>query len=262
MSLRFSIITVTFDAAKVLQYTADSLWAQQGADVEFIVMDGGSRDGTQDMVKAWGDRVDVFVSEKDGGIFDAMNKAVARASGDVVYFLNADDAFVDGQVLADVARAFEDDPSLDLVYGNVIARAGQTDRRAIYDWITPRTIFYGDLCHQCVFARRSLFLRHGLFDTRLNTDGDYEWLLRVFHAGARSKYVDRDIAFFAAGGFHTQNAQAHAVQRLGIQRRYRSAWRLKWGTLMLRVHLKLRKWMGAPISPLHIEDTSDKGRSA
>ena len=104
-SRTFSIITVCFNAIQTLPATAASLAAQRGADYEWVVVDGASTDGTAEWVRAQGDAVSRFVSEKDGGIYDAMNKAVSMARGEWGYFLNADDRLADPEVLAEWARS-------------------------------------------------------------------------------------------------------------------------------------------------------------
>ena len=247
MSTRFSIITVCYNAAGCIRPTMDSLVSQSGADIEYIVVDGASKDGTQDIVRSYGERVSTFVSEKDKGIFDAMNKGISLATGDVLFFLNADDVFCDPAVLRDVAAQFDADPSLELVYGNiVVTRDGHKHPRRFH-WVTPRNIYYGDLCHQAVFARRSVFQRLGAFNLSMPTDADYDWLLRVFHSGARTRYIDRDICFFADGGFHTQNQARHEAERWAIKTRFRAPWRVWLGYWALRVELKLRKMRGESI---------------
>ena len=119
-TIKVSVITVCFNAAPTIERTIRSVCSQTGANVEYIVVDGGSTDGTLEILGRHAGRIDRLVSEKDEGIFDAMNKGIGLSSGDVVYFLNADDYFVDARVLADVARAFEEDPARAFVYGNVV----------------------------------------------------------------------------------------------------------------------------------------------
>ena len=252
MATTFSIITVCYNAAKCIEPTIASLSAQTWPSIDFVVVDGNSKDGTQAIVRRHAERVSTFVSEPDQGIFDAMNKGTRLAKGDVLFFLNADDAFCDPTVLADVARAFEADPSLDLVFGNVIHTNGQGAfqgrRRHSFHWINERNIYFGDLCHQAVFARRQLFERVGGFDLRYPINADYDWLQQVFQSGARYRYIDRDICTFAEGGFHMQNPEKLHRERWSIKCKYHPAWRVWLGYWTLRVNLKLRKLRGEHIS--------------
>lgn len=245
---RISIVTVCYNAAGCIEPTMASVFSQTWPNVEYVIVDGNSRDGTQGIVQRHAGRIDTFVSEPDKGIFDAMNKGIGLAQGDVLFFLNADDAFCDPQVLSDVAKCFAADPALDLVYGNVVHTAGVQRRKHSFHWVTPRNIHFGDLCHQAVFARRRLFDRIGGFDLAYPINADYDWLLRAFSTGVRSQYLDRDITYFAEGGFHMQQGRAHDKERQAIKRKYHPAWRVWLGYWLLRVELKLRKWQGQAIS--------------
>jgi len=243
---RVSVITVCFDAMTVLPRTTASLRAQQDApSVEWVVVDGGSTDGSVDWLAA--QQPDVFVSEPDGGIYDAMNKAIALARGEWLFFLNAGDAFADARVLADVTSAMDAAPAAEIVYGDVMYFGERGERRHRFHWLTRRRLLFGDLCHQAVFSRRSLYLRHGLYDLRLRWNADFDWFLRVFRAGALLKYIPRDIARFHDAGSHVQHAERTLVERNLVRQRVLPLpiWRL--GNWALRVELKLRRLAGQEI---------------
>jgi glycosyltransferase involved in cell wall biosynthesis len=242
-----SVITVCYNAASLIERTIASVEEQTHADIEYIVVDGGSKDGTQDIVRRHAARIARFTSEKDAGIFDAMNKGVAMATGDFVFFLNADDVFCDKDVVADIAAAAVAEPDRDLFYGNVMYASASRVRRRSFHWVTGRNIFFGDLNHQAVFARRQLFDKLGAFDLSYPINADYDWLLRVFHSGARARYIDRDISVFAEGGFHMQHAEKREAERLTIKHKYNPSWRRWLGYWMLRVDLKVRKLKGQSI---------------
>ena len=242
-----SVITVCYNAASVIQRTIASVEEQTHPDIEYIVVDGGSKDGTQDIVRSHSLRIARFTSEKDAGIYDAMNKGVAMATGDFLFFLNADDVFCDKNVIADIAAAATAEPGADILYGNVMYASASQVRRRSFHWVTPRNIFFGDLNHQAVFARRQLFQSIGGFDLSYPINADYDWLLRVFHSGARARYVDRDISVFAEGGFHMQHAAKREAERLTIKDKYNPSWRRWLGYWALRVDLKLRKLKGQSI---------------
>ena len=193
--MRISVITVCFNAAETIDKTMRSVATQSYPNLEHIVIDGASTDHTLEIVNRYADRIARLVSEKDGGIFDAMNKGIDCASGDVVYFLNADDSLVDDKVLQDVARAFEEDGSRMLVYGNVILKGGPSGvrnfparafrRRSISEFL------HNSFCHQAVFVRRSLFTRLGKFDGQYRYSADYEWIIRAFKANTGIAAKDR-----------------------------------------------------------------------
>lgn len=236
-----SVITVCLNCVDTLPATVESLHRQTWPWREWVVMDGGSQDGTQSVISNSAERPARFVSQKDKGIYDAMNKALALATGDVVYFLNADDALYDANVLADVAREFKADSDLDFLFGSIVIRKPNTRIHKRYGYINRWTLPFEDLCHQAVFARRSLFQRVGTFDLQWRTSADYDWFLRVYSKGGRVKYIDRRVATFAAGGFHATNAKALADERRALRLRYMSPLSLTAGSFVSRVAHKASK---------------------
>ena len=117
--MKVSLITVCFNAAEHIATALESVSAQRGVDVEHLVLDGASTDGTQEIVRRHAEPWRTLVSEPDRGIYDAMNKGLARASGDVIGTLNADDFFAGPDALATVLRAFETEPQLEAVWGDL-----------------------------------------------------------------------------------------------------------------------------------------------
>jgi glycosyltransferase involved in cell wall biosynthesis len=115
-----SIITASLDAVAHIDLAIGSVAAQTYPYIQHVIIDGGSTDGTLEIIQRNQDRIDYFVSEPDRGIYDAMNKGISAASGDILYFLNPDDRFCDDRVVQDVASVFESDPSLEVVYGNLV----------------------------------------------------------------------------------------------------------------------------------------------
>lgn len=227
----FSIITVCYNSAATLPATAASLRVQTNRDYEWIVVDGASSDDTAALARASGIAEQRVLSEPDRGIYDAMNKGIALAQGEYVHFLNSDDRFSDADVLADVARALRESPPVDLLYGDVIyvAANGRTRRRFAH--INRYTLLTEDLCHQAVFARRQLFDRIGGFDLAFRWNADYDWLIRAFRAGVRSRCMARAICDFYVGGAHTSDPSAHVAERRRVRERYVPSALL--GTLLL-----------------------------
>ncbi|KAF3998161.1 glycosyltransferase family 2 protein [Glaciimonas immobilis] len=243
---RFSIITVCYNALTVLPDTLASLKGQSFDDYEWIVVDGASNDGTLDWLTI--QSPDIFVSEPDKGIYDAMNKGIAMATGDWLFFLNAGDRFADSGVLHDIAAAIDAANVLatppELVYGDVIYFGMQGQRRKRFNWLTRHRLIFGDLCHQAAFAARPLFANLGNFDISLRYNADFDWFVRVFKAQKPLLYVPRDIALFHDAGTHVTNHVSCESERDGVRARYcpRPKWVL--GHLLLRVELKLRRMFG------------------
>lgn len=243
---RFSVITVSYNAMQVLPATVESLRKQSCKDYEWVVVDGASTDGAATWLAQQVPKY--FVSEPDTGIYDAMNKAVAAATGDWLFFLNAGDRFADDGVLASVAA--EIDSAIgqgavpDVVYGDVVYFGELGSHRKRFNWLTRRNLVYGDLCHQATFVRRALFARHGGFDTTLRYNADFDWFLRVFKAGASLQYLRRDIALFHDGGAHVVNHGRSEAERNSVRARYcaRPQWLL--GHWALRCELRLRRLLG------------------
>lgn len=242
-----SVITVCFNASKVLPPTVASLRAQDAPSIEWVVVDGASTDGSADWLRA--QQPDHFLSEPDAGIYDAMNKAIDLATGDWLFFLNAGDALADADALADVAAVLRQlgDSGPDMLWGDVLYTGARGTRRRRFHWVTRRRLLFGDLCHQAVFVRRSLVLQLGKFDASLRYNADFDWFLRAFRSGAQLQYLHRDIALFDDAGAHVQAAARSEAERDVVRARYLPLplWRI--GNLALRVELKLRRLAGQEI---------------
>lgn len=242
MSPAFSVVTVCRNSADVLPQALASLKAQTVADREWVVVDGASSDSTPDIVRTSGEPRINLISEPDTGIYHAMNKGWRLAKGDIVYFLNSDDALLDADVLASVAGMFTADPSLDLVVGEVVYRFG--DGRLIrrsYSHLNAHSLLVEDLCHQAVFARRSLFDRIGGFNESFRINADYDWLIRVFRSGARIGWLAQPVAYFSTGGAHMHDPALLAAERSAVRLQYLNRFELSVGTLVSRAVHRLHR---------------------
>lgn len=233
--MKFSIVTVCWNSAAVLPRALASLRAQTCRDYEWVVVDGASTDSTMEIVRGFDAAPVVSVSEPDKGIYDAMNKGVRMASGEYVFFLNSDDALHDPNVLADVARVLALQPAADLLYGNVVYAYPSHKVLRTFAHINGLTLPFEDLCHQAAFARRALFDSVGTFDARFQLNADYDWLIRVFRSGARTRWIDRRVAQFTVGGAHAQDARKLADERRQVRLQYLSPLALLLGDLARRV---------------------------
>lgn len=198
-----SVVTAVFNRAATLPQALSSVQAQQGVRIQHVVIDGASTDGSLELLRAQGERIAVLVSEPDEGIYHALNKGLARATGDIVGFLHSDDAYAHDRVLARVVAAFED-PAVEAAYGDldyVTAdasrvlrrwRSGPYDRRRLArGWMPP---------HPTFFARRAVYERLGAFDTDFRIAADYDWLLRVLGSGVQPAYVPEVLVKMRWGG--------------------------------------------------------------
>ena len=197
--IKFSIITVVYNARNTIEKTINSVLNQNYENTEYIIIDGGSTDGTIDVIQKYKDRLAVFVSEKDRGIFDAMNKGVGYASGDVIGFINSDDWY-NNDVFSKINESFmiKDFDILCGSFQNVINGEMATIEKASKPDDRIRVFF--PYCHQAIFAKRYLFNKVGLFDLKYRLGADYNWVLRCYLNGAVIKTTDIIIAYFSKNG--------------------------------------------------------------
>lgn len=206
--MKISIITVVFNAAGTIADTLESVAGQTHAEVEHIVVDGASTDGTLEMIQRHGKHIAQLVSEPDQGIYDAMNKGLALASGEVVGFLNADDVYANNRVLGRVSEIMARD-DLDALFGDAEfvspARPDQPLRRYRSERFRPERIAWGWMpAHPTLFLRRQVYERFGLFRTDYRIAGDFELVARMFHGDTlKYRYVPEVLVRMRTGGVST-----------------------------------------------------------
>lgn len=238
----FSLITVCYNAEASIASALQSAREQNCRDFENVVVDGASTDGTLAVVRQFDDLPLVISSEPDKGIYDAMNKGIARAQGEVLYFLNADDRLHDPEVLSRVMQVFHRHPEVDLVWGNVVYdRPDGTSEHRTFGHIHPRNLVFLDLNHQGAFARRRLFERIGNFNTDYRINADYDWFLRALRTGAAWRYEDTDIARFHTGGAHARNVQKLRDERHAVRMQYIRPLPYRIGALAHNLRHKVRR---------------------
>lgn len=242
---RISVICVCLNASETIRNTLESVRAQK-CSLELIVIDGGSDDATLDIVKEYDDIVGVLVSEPDGGIYDAMNKGIQLARGDILYFLNADDTFADDRVVADALDVLTNDSRLDLLFGDVIYITPNGPYLRRYEHVDARNLIYGDLCHQAVFTRRRLYEKFGMFSLDYPINADFEWFLRVFRADIKFQYIQRTIAHFKSDGWHTKDPKSFVRERMEVKFEYAYPLNYLIGEYLYRARRKLRALSGHP----------------
>jgi glycosyltransferase involved in cell wall biosynthesis len=216
--MKISIITVCYNSAATIGRAMQSVLSQNYPDVEYIIIDGGSTDGTVEIIQQYR-RVAHFVSEKDEGIYDAMNKGIALATGDVVGILNSDDLYADNNVLSVVMEAFADG-AIDAVYGDIAYFHKKTPSAFFRHWkagtFSAAKMRNGWMPpHPAFFVRRTWYKEYGDFRLDFGTAADYELLLRFMLAHIRMKYLNRTFVYMQAGGASGKNFAAR-----------RNAWRL------------------------------------
>jgi len=203
--MKISVITVCFNSARTIAETLLSVVEQSHPDIEHIVIDGGSRDDTLVVIAATPNRITHLVTEPDRGIYDAMNKGLALATGEIVGFLNSDDVYGDENCLADIARVFEKE-DVDACYGDVQFVAADDTTRTVRYWraglYRPGSLERGWMPpHPTFYARRSFYQEFGGFDLGYGLQADFEMAIRLLKDGRlRMKYLPRRLVRMRMGG--------------------------------------------------------------
>ena len=254
--MKISVITVTWNSAATVADTLASVNAQTHPDVEQIIVDGGSTDATLAIVKAEGKRVGTVVSERDKGIYDAMNKGLKLARGDVIGLLNSDDFLASPEVLATIAEAFAD-PAIDAVYGDLCyVRQHDTSQVVRYwrsgpfrpgafarGWAPPHPTFY---------VRRELYERFGGFDLVYSLAADFELMVRFLEVHhVRVRYLPQVLVSMRMGGASNKSLR-------NVVRGNREIWRAlhhhglagpMLGWVVHKAFLRSRQFLSRPSPP-------------
>lgn len=243
--MKISVITVCYNSATTIGDALRSVAAQTHPDLEHIVIDGGSKDGTQDVIRQNGARVAQFVSEKDKGIYDAMNKGLARATGDVVCFLNSDDFYATPEALSIVAREMRDE-SIDALFGDVAfidpANPEKIIRRYRSDRFTPKSLAWGWMpAHPASFIRRAVYETEGGFKTDYRIAADFEFVARTFGKKPyRFRHVAEVFVKMRVGGVSTGGLKSKLVLNREVLRACReNGIRTSMARILMKYPLKL-----------------------
>lgn len=208
MKTRFSIITVCYNASATIRETIASVLGQTYQELEYIVVDGKSLDGTVEILQSITDKRLTFVSEKDSGIYDAMNKGLKMAGGDYLIFLGADDTFYGENTLERVAAKLTD--GNDVVYGDVILKK----RQRLYNGAFTRwTWGHRNISHQCIFYPKSVYTRYQ-YNEMFKSVADWDYNLRLLIDGIRFTYIGETICNFNDNDGLSSNSKDHAFLKV------------------------------------------------
>ncbi|MBJ6724079.1 glycosyltransferase family 2 protein [Geomesophilobacter sediminis] len=196
---RFSVVTVCRNSAETVRQTVESVLAEIRAQDEYLVIDGGSTDGTLDILRSFGSGIDQLISEPDGGIADAFNKGIRLAKGEIIALVNSDDRLLPG-AFRRVAEFYEAHPKVDVVHGDVLLHEAGCVKRLKPSgcwWYPWRLVLFN---HPATFVRRSVYEAHGLFDPTLSIAMDVDIFLRWSRAGVAIAYLAEPLVAMHAGG--------------------------------------------------------------
>lgn len=215
--MTISIITATYNSAATLRDTFESVLMQTHEDIEYWVIDGGSQDDTISIIKEYEKKFQGrlhWISEPDKGIYDAMNKGIMRATGDVVGILNSDDFFTSNDVLEFVAANIKD---VDAVYGDIhFVRPGDLGKCVRYyssKNFRPWALRFGYMpAHPSFYAKREVFEKYGLYELDYKIASDFDMMVRLFYKNRISaRYIAKDFVTMRTGGVST-NSLANRIQ--------------------------------------------------
>ncbi|RYU93749.1 glycosyltransferase family 2 protein [Emticicia agri] len=246
--MKISIVTAAYNSAATIRDTIESVLSQDYPDIEYIVADGASKDGTVDILKSYGDRIK-WISEKDGGIFYAMNKGVEMATGDAVGIIGSDDFYPNNQVISKVVKAFKESGA-DSVYGDLhyvnnkdvtkIERnwkSGSYNRnKFLHGWMPPHTAF---------FLKKKIYDTYGLYVPTMPNASDYELMLRMLYKHKVSSYHVPEVLMKMRNG---GNSNDSLKKRITANKEDRNAWKInglspRWYTLYAKPISKLLQWV-------------------
>lgn len=233
--MRISIITAAWNSGSTIRSTIKSVLKQSYKDIEYIIVDGASKDNTLDIIREFEPEFNgrmLWISEPDKGIYDAMNKGIRMASGDIVGIINSDDFFTDDHVIESVAKGIKGE---DAVYGDIhFVKPDDLNKCVRYyssKRFRPWQMRFGFMpAHPSFYCRKELFERYGYYDTSLKSAADFELLLRfLYKEKISAKYIDIDFVTMRIGGQSTSGIRSymttnsdtlHALASNGIYSNY------------------------------------------
>jgi glycosyltransferase involved in cell wall biosynthesis len=226
-NMKISIITVVYNNEATISSAIESVLSQTYKDKEYIVIDGGSTDGTLDKINQYRSQIDIFVSEPDKGIYDAMNKGLTKATGDVVCILNSDDLYPHEHVIERVAKELNASGS-DAVYGDLVYVSPDDVNRVTRYWksgnFKTKSFKYGWMPpHPAFFVKKSVYDKYGHFNTKLKSAADYELMLRfVYKNEIKLAYFPEVLVKMRTGGLSNSSLK----NRLMANKEDKAAWEI------------------------------------
>ncbi|MBQ3608551.1 MAG: glycosyltransferase [Bacteroidaceae bacterium] len=216
--MKISLITVTYNSSNTLTYTFDSVLKQSYSNIEYIIIDGASKDNTVPIIKEYEPLFKhklKWISEPDEGLYDAMNKGIRMATGDIVGILNSDDFFTSSHVLQEIATTFKKEKNLDAIYGDIHFVNPDNLQKCVRYYSSK--VFKRELmrlgfipAHPSFYIRRECFDKYGLYKTDYKIAADFEFLLRVIYKQKiRTKYLPMDMVTMRTGGASTSGIKSY-----------------------------------------------------
>lgn len=223
--MKVSIITVCYNSAGTIEDTILSVLQQDYEDIEYLIVDGVSSDNTLEIVKKYKDKIAIVRSEKDRGMYDAINKGIQLSTGEIVGILNADDFYIDSSVISDVVKQMQKEKA-DSLYSDLYYVEAENTNRVVRNWISGKynrqKFLYGWMPpHPTFFVQRKIYDKYGSFNLDLKSAADYELMLRfLFKNKVTTTYLPRPLVRMRVGGMSNVSFK----NRLNANKEDRKAW--------------------------------------
>lgn len=240
MKPKVSVITITFNAGRFLQKTIESIINQSNKNFEYLIIDGGSKDNTLDIIQQYENEhfssmeeaqkreetvsnKMLWISEPDKGLYDAMNKGMHLAQGDFVWFINAGDKIYDDTTMQNVVDTINNNPSCDVVYGQSIIIDEEDNIRGERHKIAPKKLTLKSLlnglvvCHQSILVRKSIAAD---YDTQYCISADYDWVCKAVAKSRQNCYIDTYISRFMVAGVSARQRKKSWIERYHIMKKH------------------------------------------
>jgi glycosyltransferase len=207
--MKISIITASYNNGSTIKDTIESVLLQSYSPIEYIIIDGNSTDRTKEIIQSYAAKISKFISENDNGIYDALNKGINIATGDIIGFLHADDIYANSEIIAKVASLFLQSAEIWAVYGDLQFVSQQDPSRLIRTWksnpFQKSLLAKGWMpAHPTLFLKNDVYQKYGLFDVNYKIAADYDLILRVFsQPGFSAAYIPEVFINMRMGGAST-----------------------------------------------------------
>lgn len=224
MKRKISIITVVLNDEKNIEKTLQSVLSQNYNAIEYIVIDGGSTDRTKEIIENYSRSISKFISEKDLGIYDAMNKGILSATGEYVYFLNSGDTLSNSRIISKVVNSITNE---DIICGKTKIL---TSDYSYYSRMPPLKYLKKGLMphHQAIFVKRKWFMRTRGFDCNFSICSDFDFLCKLYVCKVNIKYIDLEISIFPCGGVSSNLKQIYLQRRKIIKKNFNNYYAYKY----------------------------------
>jgi len=209
--VKISIITVCYCSEKTIENTIQSVISQDYPFIEYLIVDGNSIDKTLEITAKYSANISKQISEPDKGIYDAMNKGITMATGDIIGILNSDDIFTSNTIISDIVNVFDSNPDIDAVYGNISYFRDELTGKKVRTWVSkpyyPKFFDNGEVPpHPSLFVKKSVYNAIGAYFPDFKITSDYEFMLRAFKIhGYKPYYLSKFIVNMRMGGESTKS---------------------------------------------------------